>query len=198
MTRAQHILKRSFDLLVSIPGLLLALPILLVLVLFATLDTRQWGWFTQKRIGRHGKPFTCYKIRTLKGSRHSSVHEMMSSASAFGRWLRTTKLDELPQLVNVVLGQMSLVGPRPDLPGYADKLEGEDRIILELRPGLTGPAAIKYRNEEALLATLPDPKQYNDTVLWPDKVSIHKSYYHNWSLWGDLGYLWHTIFPNKA
>jgi lipopolysaccharide/colanic/teichoic acid biosynthesis glycosyltransferase len=197
MTRSQHILKRSFDLLVSIPGILLALPILLILVFLATLDTRQWGWFVQIRIGRFGRPFNFYKIRTLRGAAHRNVHDMRNSSTSFGRWLRRTKLDELAQLVNVVLGQMSLVGPRPDLPGYADKLEGEDRIILELRPGLTGPAAIKYRNEDALLASQDDPNTYNDTVIWPENVSIHKSYYHNWSFWGDLGYLWQTIFPKE-
>ncbi len=96
--------------------------------------------------------------------------------------------------MNVLIGDMSLVGPRPDIPGYADLLKGEDRIILEIRPGITGPATIKYRNEDALLLQQEDPNRFNDEVIWPDKVKINRKYVSNWSLAGDIRYLWQSVF----
>jgi len=104
------------------------------------------------------------------------------------------KLDELPQLVNVLLGDMSYVGPRPDIKGFADELEGEDRIILGIRPGVTGPATIKYKNEEELLALQDDPETYNRTIIWRDKVKINKKYIENWSFYLDLKYIIKSIF----
>ncbi len=112
----------------------------------------------------------------------------------YGKILRRTKLDELPQLWNVLIGDMSLVGPRPDVPGYADKLEGEDRIILSIRPGITGPATLKYRNEEEILAEKGDPWRYNDEVIWKDKVEINKMYIKNWSFKNDIRILLDTFF----
>ncbi len=103
-------------------------------------------------------------------------------------------MDEIPQLWNVLIGDMSLVGPRPDVPGYADKLTGEDRLILNVRPGITGPATLKYRDEEQLLARHDDPKKYNDEVIWKDKVEINKEYVKNWSFKNDLRILWDTFF----
>ncbi len=111
-----------------------------------------------------------------------------------GHWLRHSKVDCLTELVNVFIGQMSFVGPRPDVPGYADQLQGDDRRILQLRPGITGPASIKYRNEEELLAQQSDPKTYNDTVIWPDKVKINLDYLENWSFFGDIKLIFKTIF----
>jgi lipopolysaccharide/colanic/teichoic acid biosynthesis glycosyltransferase len=110
-----------------------------------------------------------------------------------GRLWRKTKIDELPQLINVLKGDMSFVGPRPDVPGYADRLEGEDRIVLSVRPGITGPATLKYRNEENLLAEQENPRQYNDEVLWPDKVRLNREYVRNWSFGTDFRYIWKTI-----
>ena len=112
----------------------------------------------------------------------------------FGRFLRNFKLDEIPQLWNVMIGDMSLVGPRPDIPGYADELLGEDQIILSVRPGVTGPATLKYKNEEDLLVFQSDPIHFNDTVIWKDKIEINKKYIKNWSLKVDLIYLLRTIF----
>jgi len=106
---------------------------------------------------------------------------------------RKTKLDELPQLIHVLLGQMSFVGPRPDVPGYADKLEGDDRIVLTVRPGITGPATLKYRDEESLLAAQEDPEPYNNEILWPDKVRLNREYVENWSFWRDLYYIGRTV-----
>ena len=112
----------------------------------------------------------------------------------FGKWLRKTKLDEIVELVNVLKGEMSFVGPRPDVEGYADKLEGEDRKVLELRPGITGPASLKYINEEEILAKVDNPQQYNDEVIFPDKVKINLDYYHNRTFWGDIRIILKTVF----
>ena len=116
----------------------------------------------------------------------------------FGKWLRKTKLDEIVELVNVLKGEMSFVGPRPDVEGYADKLEGEDRKVLELRPGITGPASLKYINEEEILAKVDNPQQYNDEVIFPDKVKINLDYYHNRTFWGDIRIILKTVFYNHS
>ena len=194
LSSADRFWKRAFDLLLALIALPLILPVLVLLVPLASLSMGQWGGYSQKRIGQHGKVFSLYKIRSLKGSKHESIQAIKEAQSNFGKWLRTTKLDELPQVFNVLLGHMSWVGPRPDIPGYADRLEGEDRIILSVRPGITGPATLKYRNEEELLLQQTNPQEYNDTVIWPDKVRINKEYVQNWSLRKDLGYLWRSFF----
>jgi lipopolysaccharide/colanic/teichoic acid biosynthesis glycosyltransferase len=148
----------------------------------------------QRRIGRYGNPFLVYKLRSLKGQNHQSVIELKAAETSFGKWLRKTKLDETPQLFNVLFGSMSWVGPRPDVAGYADTLVGEDREILEIRPGVTGPATLKYKNEDALLLQQSDPNWYNDTVIWPDKVQINRAYLEHWTLMGDLKYIWRSVF----
>ena len=117
--------------------------------------------------------------------------------TSVGRFLRRWKLDELPTLWNVLKGDMSLVGPRPDVPGYADNLEGEYRRVLEMRPGIAGPATLKYSNEEKLLAEVDDPKKYNDEVVFPDKVRINLEYMDNWSLWKDIKIIFKTIFRSN-
>lgn len=127
--------------------------------------------FKQTRIGKEGRPFTIYKLRTIPKGK--------IQPNAWGRFLRKTKLDELPQIINILKGEMTWVGPRPDVPGYADQLKGEDRIILTVKPGITGLASLKYRNEEQLLAQQSNPLQYNDEVIWPDKVRINKWYVKN-------------------
>lgn len=160
---------------------------ILGLIIVTALDTRSDGFFTQERIGQYGTPFRIYKLRTM----HRSTHK----TSLWGTFLRTTKLDETPQVINLLRRELSLVGPRPDLPGYADKLEGADRIILNLKPGITGLATLKYRNEEQLLAHQPNPQQYNDEVIWPDKVRINKWYAQNRTLIMDLQILFYTLIP---
>jgi len=193
-SRRQWMLKRGFDMAVSAILLVaLCLPLLL-LWLLSSVSTGRNGLFKQQRIGRYGKPFFLYKFRSLKGTEHNDIHDMVAHETGFGRWLRKTKLDELPQLWNVLKGDMSLVGPRPDVPGYADKLVGEDRIVLQVRPGITGPATLKYRHEDSLLQAQPNPNHYNDTVLWPDKVAINKRYVRKWRFTTDLLYLWQSIF----
>lgn len=194
LTQKQKITKRGFDIVLS----LLVLPIILIPLIFfwvlATLSTNQNGWFVQIRIGQHGKPFSFYKLRTLKGSNHKDINAIKAQETSVGRWLRKTKLDEIPQLFNVLKGDMSWVGPRPDIPGYADALQEEDKIILSIKPGITGPATIKYKDEDVLLLQQSNPLTYNDTVIWPDKVRINKEYVKNYSFKKDLGYLWQSFF----
>lgn len=160
----------------------------------ATLNTGASGLFVQQRVGQFGQLFSLYKIRTLIGENHGDVLAIARDKTAFGGWLRKTKLDELPQLFNVLKGDMSWVGPRPDVPGYADKLVGEDRIILELKPGVTGPATLKYKDEDAILLQQDNPLEYNDTVIWPDKVAINKAYLEHWSLQKDMKYMLQSVF----
>jgi len=193
LTRKQKIIKRIFDITISIVALPFVLIPLILLLVVATISTGKNGLFTQWRIGKNGDPFRLYKIRTLKGTDHNSVVDMKQQETGFGGWLRKHKIDEFPQLLNILKGDMSLVGPRPDIPGYADLLTGEDRIILSIKPGLTGPATIKYRNEDNLLLAQRDPQKFNDTVIWLDKVKINKMYIKNWSFMKDIKYLLASI-----
>lgn len=143
--------------------------------------------FKQIRIGKNGVPFVLYKIR--------SINKNSTTPNAWGRLLRKSKIDEIPQLYNIIKGDMAFVGPRPDIPGYADQLTGEDRLILSIKPGVTGLASLKYRNEEKELSLQQNPKQYNDQIIWPDKVRINKWYVlnKNWKM--DMKIIFHTIIP---
>lgn len=196
MTLIQRIIKRCFDFTLALLGLVFFSWLIILCWLIASVETRSNGFFVQQRIGRHGKPFKLIKIKTMKnsqGPRSSITAQCATEITKSGAFFRRFKLDELPQLIHVVLGQMSLVGPRPDVAGYADQLQGNDRLMLELRPGITGPASIKYRNEEYLLSNQANPKLYNDTVIWPDKVKINIEYYKHYSLLADLKYLKQTL-----
>jgi len=186
--------KYIFDFCSAFILLMILLVFLIIFYLIATIDTGQNGLFIQKRVGKDGKIFNILKLRTMKGSYVSAVTTNAMKITRFGRFFRKYKLDELPQLINIVKGEMSWVGPRPDVQGYADVLTGEDRIILSVRPGITGPAQIKYRNEDEILSKVKNPQQYNDEVLWKDKVEINKNYVKNWNFWQDFKYLWQTIF----
>lgn len=150
----------------------------------ATIDTKSFGIFIQTRIGQHGKMFKILKIKTFSDD--------FKDISKTGRFLRKSKLDELPQLINVLIGDMSFIGPRPDIPGYADVLQDDDRIILKLKPGISGLASLKYRNEETLLEQQLDPTTFNDEVIWPDKVRINCWYAKNSNLQMDLILLYYT------
>lgn len=185
-----------FDLFFSFIGILLLWVPMVILILIATISTGKFGLYSQKRIGFRARTFTMLKIRSMTESDDPShiTLENDPRITGFGKFLRHYKLDELPQLFNVFWGDMSLVGPRPDVSGYADSLQGEDRVILEVRPGITGPATLKYKNEEALLSLQSDPKRYNDEVIWKDKVEINKKYIENWSLSGDLKIILKTFF----
>ena len=188
--------KWIFDRLVAFVGLVCLSPVLLVVWILIRVNMPGGpAIFKQKRVGKGGKLFTMYKFRSMTvGHGGSSVSVAGESRiTPLGAKLRRYKLDELPELWNVLIGDMSFVGPRPDVPGYADKLEGEDRLILNLRPGITGPASLKYRNEEEILAQVDDPQRYNDEVIYPDKVRINLDYYNHHSLIGDIKLIIETI-----
>lgn len=177
---------RVLNVLFSLLILLVLSGVILIIFILAFFDTKSNGFFTQKRVGQFGKTFTIFKIKTM--------HPKTRTISSFGKFLRRTKLDELPQLFNIIKGDMSFVGPRPDIPGYYDVLEGENRKILELKPGLTSEASIKYRNEETFLQSVSNPKQYNDEIIFPDKVRMNLHYYYNHNLLIDLKIILKTIF----
>jgi lipopolysaccharide/colanic/teichoic acid biosynthesis glycosyltransferase len=183
------ILKRFFDALFSLLVLFLFFWVLLIAWFIAVIDTRTNGIFIQERIGQFGKPFRVYKFRTIQKIEDSGEFQI----SSMGRTLRNFKLDELPQLFNVLKGEMSIVGPRPDIAGYYDLLEGEDRKILELKPGLTSLASLKYYNEDQLLEKQVSPLVYNDQVLFPDKVQLNLEYYYHQSFLGDLKIIIKTV-----
>jgi lipopolysaccharide/colanic/teichoic acid biosynthesis glycosyltransferase len=189
-------MKRLFDLFFSFIGLVLLCVPMIILIVLATISTGKFGLYSQIRIGLHGNPFIMYKIRSMLMSDDMTVITLKNDSriTRFGQFLRLYNLDELPQLFNVFMGDMSLVGPRPDVAGYADALTGDDKIILELRPGITGPATLKYKNEENLLMEQKNPRQYNDEVIWKDKVDINKKYIENWSLIGDIRIILKTFF----
>lgn len=189
-------LKFGFDILLALIGLSLIWWIILLAWIIASIETKSNGFFFQKRVGRYGKLFNVIKIKTMK--KVEGVDTTITASTDIritksGKFFRDTKIDELPQFINILLGDMSFVGPRPDVEGYADKLEGDDRVILSIRPGITGPASIKYKNEEEILAKQDNPMEYNDTVIWIDKVKINREYVENWSFFKDLEYLKKTI-----
>lgn len=193
VTKKQLRVKRAFDLVITFPLLLIFLVPILILVGIATIETRKFGLYAQCRVGQHGRLFKVYKIRTMSAKGHIPFTEVPNNTKPFGKWLQKHKLNELPQLINVLFGSMSLVGPRPDLPGYADKLEGEDRVVLAVKPGITGPATVKFKNEAELLNKQANPQRYNDEVIWPKKVNINKQYVKNWSLKEDINILIKTM-----
>jgi lipopolysaccharide/colanic/teichoic acid biosynthesis glycosyltransferase len=190
-------LKRGFDIFASALGLILTGWIIILAYIAASIDTKRGGFFTQQRVGKGGAPFKVIKIRTMRSipSINTTVTALNDPRiTLLGRFFRKTKIDELPQLINVFLGQMSFVGPRPDVAGFADKLMGEGRIVLSVRPGITGPATLKYKEEEELLAGQDDPEKYNDEVIFPDKVRLNREYVVNYSFWKDIKYIYQTIF----
>lgn len=183
------IFKYIFDRLMAFIGLVFLWPVLLVVAIL--IKVKMPGGpvlFIQQRVGKGGRLFVCHKFRSMTVEHGGSSVSVAGERriTPLGAKLRKYKLDELPELWDVLIGNMSFVGPRPDVPGYADKLHGEDRIILNLRPGITGPATLKYRNEEELLATVDDPQTYNDTVIYPDKVRINRYYAEHYSFGKDI------------
>ena len=186
-------LKRLFDILASFFGLLFLWPALLIVAIMVKIKMPGGpAFFCQKRVGKDGKLFTCHKFRSMtvmhSGSSVSVAGD--SRITPFGATLRHYKLDELPELWDVLIGNMSFVGPRPDVPGYADQLQGENRVVLKLRPGITGPATLKYRLEDEMISAYVAERQaagdtrdvqviaveYNDTVISHDKVHLNKYY----------------------
>ncbi|MBT7425099.1 MAG: sugar transferase [Flavobacterium sp.] len=192
LSTSQKVFKRLLDVLLSlilIPTLLLPVSILIIL---ATIDTKIFGLFFQNRVGQYGKEFTIYKIRT---------YDRNGEVSKFSKKIRKYKLDEIPQILNILLGQMSFVGPRPDVLEVMSTLSKSDQIILSIKPGLTGPASLYYFNEEALLAEQEDPIAYTNQILTPKKNAINKDYIKNYHIFNDVNYIYKTtlhVFQNMA
>ena len=209
------ILKFIFDRVVVLVGLLFLWPVLLVVAILVKIKMPGGpAFFVQKRVGKDGKLFTCHKFRsmTVKHSGSSVSVAGDSRITPFGATLRHYKLDALPELWDVLIGNMSFVGPRPDVPGYADKLVGDDRDVLKLRPGITGPATLKYRLEDEMISEYVAKKQaegdtrpmqeiaieYNDKVIYPDKVRINCYYYRHYSFWKDIEMIFATVLGRKV
>ena len=218
------IFKWIFDRLASLIGLLVLWPVLLVVAILVKVKMPGGpAIFTQKRVGKDGKLFTCHKFRTMTVKHHGSTVSVAGDAriTPFGAILRHYKLDELPGLWDVLIGHMSFVGPRPDVPGYADKLVGDDRDVLKLRPGITGPATLKYRVEDEMIAEYVAARQadgdslakrqaegdkrpmqeiateYNDNVIYPDKVRLNCYYYRHYSFFKDIEMIVATVLGWK-
>jgi len=181
--------KRIFDIIFSLFVLLFLNWLIIFFWIIISIDTQSNGFFIQERIGQFGKIFKIYKLKT--------IHPKTGTISRIGAFFRKSKIDELPQLWNVLIGTMSFVGPRPDVVGYYDRLEGENRKILELKPGITSLASIKYANEEAILAQQTNPLDYNNNIIFPDKVKMNLDYYYHHSFIGDLKIISKTLFINK-
>ena len=219
------ILKWLFDRIVSFFGLLFLWPVLLIVAILIKVKMPGPVFFVQKRVGRGGKVFNCHKFRSMTvGHGGSSVSVAGESRiTPLGAKIRRYKLDELPGLWDVLIGKMSFVGPRPDVPGYADKLEGDDRDVLKLRPGITGPASLKYRDEEEMIAEFVQKARmadetvlaaypqvdfasmtdgeialwYNDNVIYPDKVRLNCYYYRNYSFVKDIQMIFATVLGKR-
>lgn len=194
------IAKYLFDRIMALVGLIVLSPVLLVVWMLIRVKMPDGpAVFTQKRVGKDGKLFTMYKFRSMSAHHSGSTVSVAgeSRITPLGAKLRRYKLDELPELWNVLIGDMSFVGPRPDVPGYADKLEGDDRRVLQLRPGITGPASLKYRDEEILLAGQANPQEFNDKVIYPDKVRINLYYLDHYSFLADIKMISATVLGKR-
>lgn len=190
-----RISKNIFDYSLALFLLIILFPFLIVLIISATISTGKFGVFSQARVGKGGRIFRMYKIRSMDVQNQDVITAANDPRiTRFGHFIRFTKLDELLQLLNILKGDMSFVGPRPDVVGYADNLTGDDRIILSVKPGITGPATLYYRNEEELLEKQSDKVKYNNEVIWPNKVRINRLYLENWSFITDLKLLFKTVF----
>lgn len=194
------IAKYLFDRIMAFVGLVVLSPILFVVWILIRIKMPDGpAAFTQKRVGKGGILFTMYKFRSMSAHHSGSTVSVAgeSRITPLGAKLRRYKLDELPELWNVFIGDMSFVGPRPDVPGYADKLEGDDRRVLQLRPGITGPASLKYRDEEVLLAAQANPQEFNDKVIYPDKVRINLYYLDHYSFVADIKMIVATVLGKR-
>ena len=189
-------LKRILDIILSFFGIIIFSPVFIVIAIIIKITSNGSIFFVQKRIGQDAKIFKMFKFRTMCNNSESNTISVLGDEriTPVGAILRKYKLDELPELINVLLGDMSFVGPRPDVPGYADLLTGENRNILKLRPGITGPASIKYSNEEEILSKKENPIEYNNNIIYPDKVRLNLEYYYNNSIWVDIKIIFATIY----
>ena len=190
-------IKRLFDIIFSFVGIVLLFPVFIIVSILIKIDSSGPVFFIQERVGLNGKFFKIIKFRSMKTNHNNSLTVTLENdkrITRIGKKIRKYKIDEIPELINVFLGDMSLVGPRPDVPGYADLLKGESRNILKLRPGITSIASIKYANEEMILLNEDDPIAYNNNIIFPDKVKLNLNYYYNNNIWIDIKIIFATLF----
>ena len=190
-------IKRLFDIIFSLVGIVFLLPIFIIVSFLIKIDSSGPIFFLQKRVGLNGDIFKIIKFRTMRVNHNNSLTITLENdvrITRIGKILRKYKIDEIPELINVLIGDMSFVGPRPDVPGYADLLKGNNRNILKLRPGITSRASIKYANEEQLLLDQKDPIAYNNDVIFPDKVKMNLNYYENNNIWIDIKIIFATLY----
>ena len=197
------VLKWLFDRFISFIGLIVLWPVFIIVAILIKIKMPEGPvFFVQKRVGRYGKLIDVHKFRSMSVNKNADIFNGVAAAETnritpLGYKLRKYKLDELPELWDVLIGKMSFVGPRPDVPGYADNLKGEDREILLLRPGITGPASLKYRNEEELLEQQEDPIKFNIEIIYPDKVRLNRYYLHHYSFIKDIQMIICTVLGKK-
>lgn len=190
-------LKRAFDIVASFLGLVIAVPIIIISALLVRICYGESGFFTQKRVGINGREFKILKIKSMSSKVKFDTTVTTNNdprITKLGRFFRKTKIDELPQLVNVLKGEMSFVGPRPDVKSLVETLNETDKdVFLSIRPGITGPASLKYKNEEDILAKVDNPREYNDNIIFPDKVRINEEYIRDYKFFRDIKYIIKTI-----
>ena len=191
-------IKRLFDIILSFFGIIILIPVFIIVSILIKIDSPGPVFFLQERVGLNGKLFKIIKFRSMKINHNNSSLTVTigndKRITRIGKKIRKYKIDEIPELINVFVGEMSFVGPRPDVPGYADLLEGENRNILKLRPGITSRASIKYANEEMILLNEDDPIAYNNNIIFPDKVKMNLNYYNNNNIWIDIKIIFATLF----
>lgn len=190
-------IKRLFDIIFSFVGIVFLFPVFIIVSILIKIDSSGPVFFIQERVGLNGKFFKIIKFRSMKTNHNNSLTVTLENdkrITRIGKKIRKYKIDEIPELINVFIGDMSLVGPRPDVPGYADLLEGESRNILKLRPGITSRASIKYADEEMILLNEDDPIAYNNNIIFPDKVKLNLNYYNNNNIWIDIKIIFATLF----
>ena len=190
-------LKRLFDIIFSFVGIVFLFPVFIIVSILIKIDSSGPVFFIQERVGLNGNFFKIIKFRSMKTNHNNSLTVTLENdkrITRIGKKIRKYKIDEIPELINVFIGDMSFVGPRPDVPGYADLLEGESRNILKLRPGITSRASIKYANEEMILLNEDDPIAYNNNIIFPDKVKLNLNYYYNNNIWIDIKIIFATLF----
>ena len=190
-------IKRLFDIIFSFVGIVFLFPVFIIVSILIKIDSSGPVFFLQERVGLNGKLFKIIKFRSMKINHNNSLTITLENdkrITRIGKKIRKYKIDEIPELINVFIGNMSFVGPRPDVPGYADLLKGESRNILKLRPGITSRASIKYANEEMILLNEDDPIEYNNNIIFPDKVKMNLNYYYNNNIWIDIKIIFATLF----
>ena len=190
-------IKRLFDIILSFVGIIILIPVFIIVSILIKIDSPGPVFFLQERVGLNGKLFKIIKFRSMKINHNNSLTVTIENdkrITRIGKKIRKYKIDEIPELINVFVGDMSFVGPRPDVPGYADLLKGENRNILKLRPGITSRATIKYANEEMILLNEDDPIAYNNNIIFPDKVKMNLNYYNNNNIWIDIKIIFATLF----